>query len=1134
MLTRTLVLLSVVGILSCSNRDLPTSAPVTGGPGLSANLVGGGPAIWTEKADYIPRESVGTYGSGWQPGESVLLTYAEDPQVHPAQSFTTTADTLGNIEFGEFAPDDHHLGVSFILTAVGQTSGLQTYTTFTDAIVPGPTQFNNNTTGNPGSSRITISTPSFPGPVPPAPGDVLVAQIVVSADFGTAVICTPAGWTSILRNDRDGKVVQQTFHHVVGAAAEPTTYTWDFRTNAASCGTATNLRLSTGASGGIVVYTGVDPTTPLDVAPLGSSGSSSGPFRAPEITTGTNGAQILRFFAAFKSITITPTTGRLWTTGSTNNSAERTAGAFHAAQASAGPTGTFDATFSSSAEWASQTVALRMAATGPTKLAFTTSAFTGVANQCLGVITVQTQNATNAATNVLANTTVNLATDGSGAFYGSADATCSGVPITSLVISTGGNTASFRYKALARGDGTHLLTASATGLTSATQTQTINLADQTINFPAVGPFSFGDSPFTVAATATSGLAVTCATQTLAVCTVSGSTVTILAAGTCTIRASQGVNGDYNAAPNVDQNITINLADQTINFPAVGPFTFSDASFAVAATATSGLGVTFTSQTTGVCTVSGTTVTIVTVGTCTIRASQAGNSNYNPAPNVDQDIAINLAGQTINFPAVGPFTFGDTPFTVTATATSGLTVTFTSLTLPVCTVSGSTVTILAAGTCTIRASQAGNAEYSPAPNVDQNITINQADQTINFPAVGPYTFGNPAFTVAATATSGLAVSFATQTPLVCTVSGSSVTILAAGTCTVRASQGGNGNYNPAPNVDRNITINQANQTINFPSVGPYAFGSPPFTVAATATSGLTVNFASQTPLVCTVSGATVTIVAPGTCITRASQAGNGNYNPAPNVDQNITLSNQAPVVTSVTGPIVPTPIGSAITVNAAFTDPGYPGDIYTSSVVWQSVAGTYTSTPTPSYNGSTGGTLSATRSDLPAGVYQVTVTVTDQFGLSGSLAYNGYLVVYDPSSGFVTGGGWINSPAGAYPADPDLVGKASFWLVSKYKKGANLPDGNTEFQFQAAGLKFHSTSYEWLVVAGTRAQFKGLGALNGVDGYGFLLTAVDGSPDLFRIKIWNSAGTTIYDNQIGASDTVNPTTTLGGGSIVIHK
>jgi hypothetical protein len=121
----------------------------------------------------------------------------------------------------------------------------------------------------------------------------------------------------------------------------------------------------------------------------------------------------------------------------------------------------------------------------------------------------------------------------------------------------------------------------------------------------------------------------------------------------------------------------------------------------------------------------------------------------------------------------------------------------------------------------------------------------------------------------------------------------------------------------------------------------------------------------------------------------------------------------------------------------------------------------------------------------------------------------------------------------------LTGKANFGFVSKYQKGATIPSGNTEFQFKAGNLNFKSSSYEWLVIAGARAQFKGEGTINGAGNYGFMLTAIDGQisggggSDKFRIKIWDGE-TIVYDNQIGDLDDADPLTLLGGGSIVIHK
>ncbi|MCA1561806.1 MAG: hypothetical protein LC804_16585 [Acidobacteria bacterium] len=155
----------------------------------------------------------------------------------------------------------------------------------------------------------------------------------------------------------------------------------------------------------------------------------------------------------------------------------------------------------------------------------------------------------------------------------------------------------------------------------------------------------------------------------------------------------------------------------------------------------------------------------------------------------------------------------------------------------------------------------------------------------------------------------------------------------------------------------------------------------------------------------------------------------------------------------------------------------------------------------------------------------------------------YIVIFDPSAGFVTGGGWIMSPAGASVAYPTATGKANFGFVSKYKKGSNTPDGQTEFQFKAGDLNFHSSAYDYgsLVVSGAKAQYRGTGDINGVGGYKFVLTAYDGQGpggdgvDRFRIKI-TLGGAVVYDNRIGVSDDIDlaDPIAIAGGSIVIHR
>src|SRR4029079_12913473 len=130
----------------------------------------------------------------------------------------------------------------------------------------------------------------------------------------------------------------------------------------------------------------------------------------------------------------------------------------------------------------------------------------------------------------------------------------------------------------------------------------------------------------------------------------------------------------------------------------------------------------------------------------------------------------------------------------------------------------------------------------------------------------------------------------------------------------------------------------------------------------------------------------------------------------------------------------------------------------------------------------------------AGVYSIAVTVSDDDGGSATRQLSTFVVVYDPDAGFVTGGGWINVNAASCRLTVvcgTATGKANFGFNSQYKKSTTTPTGETEFQFQAGGLNFHSESYDWLVVSGWKAQYKGTGTINGVSGYSFLLTAYDG-------------------------------------------
>jgi len=460
------------------------------------------------------------------------------------------------------------------------------------------------------------------------------------------------------------------------------------------------------------------------------------------------------------------------------------------------------------------------------------------------------------------------------------------------------------------------------------QSFTVGLVPQTISFTSSPPgaATVGGATYTVSATSGSGGVVTftIAPGSSGVCTLSGSTVSFAGAGTCAIKADQSGNGTYQAAPQVQQSFTVTSppppqSTQTITFTSTAPgaATVGGAGYTVSASASSGLPVTFTidAASVGVCTIAGSAVSFTGTGTCTIDANQAGNASYQAAAQVQQSVGVGLASQTISFTSSPPggATVGGATYTVSASASSGLAVSLTiaPASAGVCSLSGSVVSFTGAGTCTIRANQAGNGSYQAAPQAQQSFAVtnpapSQSVQTIQFTSTAPAgaVVGGPSYTVTATASSGLAVTFARAAASagVCNLAGSTVTLVGAGTCTINANQAGNASYLAAPQVQQSFTVSLRPQTIAFTSTPPGSAvvgGGGTYTVAATASSGLAVSFTGSAG-VCTVSGATVSLIGAGTCVITASQAGNGTYQAA-QVQQSFTVGRGSQTITFTSTP-----------------------------------------------------------------------------------------------------------------------------------------------------------------------------------------------------------------------------------------
>jgi hypothetical protein len=330
-----------------------------------------------------------------------------------------------------------------------------------------------------------------------------------------------------------------------------------------------------------------------------------------------------------------------------------------------------------------------------------------------------------------------------------------------------------------------------------------------------------------------------------------------------------------------------LTPQNIRFTPVSSLSATTTSHELAATATSGLTVAFSSTTPLVCTVSGTTLTPVKVGTCTIRASQAGDSNY-AAGSISRSIAITGVAQTITGFSPTTMTTLSSPQTLTATTDRGSkAVTFTT-TSAACSISGTSLTAIAPGTCVIKASQAADDKYV-ATSTDKSIAITAGVQTItNFNPTSMTMRSDPQ-TLSATGGAGSSpVTFKT-TSTTCSVVGTTLTALAAGTCVITASQAANGAFATAVTVHKSITISKVAQTITGFTLSAMTTASGAQTLSATKGPGSAPVTFRTSSAACTITGNSLTVRAAGSCVVTASQAADGTYAAAPNVTKSITIS-----------------------------------------------------------------------------------------------------------------------------------------------------------------------------------------------------------------------------------------------------
>ena len=447
------------------------------------------------------------------------------------------------------------------------------------------------------------------------------------------------------------------------------------------------------------------------------------------------------------------------------------------------------------------------------------------------------------------------------------------------------------------------------------------------------------STATITATIASGsnnatLSADSAVASAGVATFTGLTVNV-AGGSFTLSfSSPGLTSITSSA------FTINRTSQTIAFTyGGGAKTYTSPDFNVSASASSSLLITFSTATPAVCGVSGdatvnagvtsAVVSVDGVGTCTIHADQAGDDLYDAAPRQSITFNVTQASQsTLAISSTGSVTFGDT-LTLATTGGSGTGAVSYALAggtgTAQCTVNQSTgaMTFGAAGTCSVEATKAADTNYTTTTSATHLITVARAPQVLTFTSSVPsQPLPGDTYVLSVTSSAGLAATLTILQGLgtVCSISGSTVTFIATGTCEVSASNLGDGNHAaPAVAPSQVITVGALNQSITFSSLSNREFGDSNVVLNATASSGLSVAFTTLTPGVCSLSSGTVVVLTVGRCSITASQAGNGQWAAASPITRSFdvvaTVPNQ-PTVLSVSG--------QSAGVTVAFATPGFAG------------------------------------------------------------------------------------------------------------------------------------------------------------------------------------------------------------------
>ncbi|MGC2330019.1 MAG: hypothetical protein WA581_01070 [Candidatus Acidiferrales bacterium] len=666
---------------------------------------------------------------------------------------------------------------------------------------------------------------------------------------------------------------------------------------------------------------------------------------------------------------------------------------------------------------------------------------------------------------------------------------------------------------------------------TATTTFTVAAAVPTLTFASVPTETYGNAPFTVSASSASSGAITYSVVSGPV-TVNGNTVTITGIGPVTLGANQVAAGNYKAAT-AGTSFTIAAEVPTLTFASIPAETYGNAPFVLSASSASSGTVTY-SVVSGPVLISGSTVTITGVGPVTLGASQVASGDY-AAATATTSFTVAAEVPTLTFASIPSETYGNDPFTISASSASSGAITYSVVSGPA-TVSGNTVTITGIGPVTLGASQVGSGNYATATTT-VSFTVAAEVPTLAFASIPAKTYGNAPFTVSASSASSGAITYSVVSGPV-TISGSTVTITGVGPVTLGASQVAAADY-AAATATTSFTIATEVPTLAFATIPPmdYVDGNPPFTVSASSASSGAITY-SVVSGPATITGNTVTVTGAGLVTLGASQVASGDY-AAATATTSFTAVYSTPVASSLVGTsatpaygefidLIPTfsggtgKIGSTGLGSSDITTSAVSGISYATPAI--TAAKTYTLTVT----GTGGTTATATFTATPSAVTITPILPANQTSAPATVDFNA------TASGGATdlltwsaSGGSINSSSGIW-AGPNTTGTytitatsvdnpavsvstnatVSAPVITTQPVGKNACSGESASLFVGAN---YATGYQWLDGASTVGTGSTLTFSN-------LSTSDSGSYD---VVVSNGAGSVTSNTAI--LNVVSPTT-----------